>query len=152
MAKHASYLRDGRAPIPSKEATSRVMSANRGKDTRPELTLRKAIWDAGIRGYRLHWKAVPGRPDMVFTRYKVALFIHGCFWHRCPHCDLPMPKSNTAFWANKFGMNKDRDRQKEQALLQLGWQVVTVWECEIKQDHNKIVKELRNYLMHILHN
>jgi DNA mismatch endonuclease, patch repair protein len=148
MAKHASYLRDGRAPIPSKEATSRVMSANKGKDTLPELTLRKAIWHAGIRGYRLHWNAVPGRPDIVFTRYKVALFIHGCFWHRCPHCDLPMPKSNIAFWVNKFGKNKERDRQKEQALLQLGWKVVTVWECEIKRDHDTIVRKLKSYLKH----
>lgn len=148
MVNHASYLRDGRAPIPSKEATSRIMSANKGKDTRPELTLRKAIWDAGIRGYRLHWKAVPGRPDLVFTRHKVALFVHGCFWHRCPHCDLPMPKSNTAFWANKFGKNNERDLQKEQALLQLGWKVVTIWECEIKRDHDTIVRKLRSYLMH----
>lgn len=146
MAKHVGYLRDGRAPIPSKEATSRVMSANKGKDTRPELMLRKAIWEAGIRGYRLHWKAVPGRPDLVFTKQKVALFVHGCFWHRCPHCDLPMPKSNTTFWINKFSKNNERDRQKEQALLQLGWKVVTIWECKIKQDHDTIIRILRSYL------
>jgi DNA mismatch endonuclease (patch repair protein) len=148
MVKRAGYLRDGRAPIPLKEATSKVMSANKGKDTSPELMLRKAIWNAGIRGYRLHWKAVPGRPDLVFTTHKVALFVHGCFWHRCPHCDLPMPKSNATFWANKFSKNIERDRQKEQALLQLDWKVFTIWECEIKQNPDAIVKRLRSYLIH----
>jgi DNA mismatch endonuclease, patch repair protein len=146
MAKRASYLRDGRAPIPLKEATSRVMSANKGKNTHPELMLRKTIWNAGIKGYRLHEKGIPGRPDLVFTRHKLALFVHGCFWHRCPYCDLPMPKSNTAFWVNKFSKNIERDRQKEQALLQQGWKVITIWECEIKRDADAIVRKLRKLL------
>lgn len=146
MVKRARYIRDGRAPIPLKESTSRVMSANKAKDTKPELLLRKALYQAGVRGYRLHVKEITGRPDMVFTKHQLAIFIHGCFWHRCPHCRLPIPKSNTDFWMAKFARNTERDRQKEQALLQSGWQVVTAWECAIKANTGKVVRELKRYI------
>lgn len=82
-----NYIRDGRAPIPESEITSKVMSAVRGKDTKPELALRKALKDVGIQGYRLHWKRAPGRPDIAYPGSKVAIFVHGCFWHRCPYCN-----------------------------------------------------------------
>ena len=87
------------------EATSRVMSANRAKDTKPELLLRQALWQAGHRGYRLHYKKVPGRPDITFVGKRVAIFVHGCFWHRCPKCAYTLPKNNTAFRQAKFDRN-----------------------------------------------
>lgn len=128
------YFRDGRAPIPESEATSRVMSANKGKDTGPEMALRMALREIGIPGYRLHWKKVPGRPDIAYPGRKVAVFIHGCFWHRCPHCDLPLPKSHTDFWSKKFMRNKKRDEEKIRALKAESWTVLVIWECEIKED------------------
>ena len=103
------YIRDKRSPRPRSEAVSRVMSANRAKDTRPEVALRKALRRAGGRGYRLHYKRVPGRPDIAFVSKRVAVFVNGCYWHRCPKCDLPLPKTNTAFWKAKFDANSARD-------------------------------------------
>ena len=127
-----TYIRDGRAPIPEKESTSRVMSANKAKNTSPEIFFRKALWSNGIKGYRLHWKKAPGRPDIAFPSKKIAIFVNGCYWHRCPHCKPHMPKSNVDFWEEKFRKNKNRDIKKEKDLKKEGWKVFTVWECEIK--------------------
>jgi len=128
------YIRDGRSPIPLYEVTSRVMSANKGKDTRPEIALRKYLFHHGLRGYRIHLKQVPGRPDIAYPRRKIAIFIHGCFWHRCPTCDLPLPKTNTDFWKLKFERNQARDKLKQEKLEALGWKVIVIWECQIKKD------------------
>ena len=89
----AHYIRDKRSPKPSSKTISKVMSANKAKDTKPELKLRKALWNEGLKGYRLNWKHVPGRPDIAFDGRKIAIFIHGCYRHRCPESDLPLPKS-----------------------------------------------------------
>lgn len=129
-----NYIRDGRAPIPTSEATSRVMSANLGKNTKPELALRKALRAIGLPGYRLHWKKASGRPDIAYPGRKIAIFVNGCYWHRCPHCDLPLPKSNTEFWMEKFKRNKERDAEKILKLEGEGWRVLVFWECEIKMD------------------
>ena len=139
------YLRDGRAPIPKMESTSRVMSANKAKNTTPELTFRKALWTNGIRGYRLHWKKVPGRPDIAFPSKKIAIFINGCYWHRCPHCKPHLPKSNIEFWREKFRKNKLRDRKKSIDLEKEGWKVYTIWECQIKNNSfmDKWIKVLK---------
>ena len=109
------------------------MKANKGRDTGPELSLRKALRDAGWPGYRVNWK-VPGRPDIAYPGRKVAIFVNGCFWHRCPICDLPLPKSNVEFWKTKFEKNVERDRRKSIELNEMGWTVITVWECQIKKD------------------
>ena len=106
-----SYSRDKRSPTPSSESTSKVMSANKAKDTKPEIKLRKILWKEGIRGYRLNWKKAPGRPDIAFPGRKIAIFINGCYWHRCPKCDLPLPKSNVQFWKDKFDNNIARDKK-----------------------------------------
>lgn len=127
-----TYIRDGRAPIPRKDSTSRVMRGNKAKDTKPELALRKALWRAEVRGYRLHVRELPGRPDIAFGRARLAVFINGCFWHRCPHCNLPPPKSNTDFWRKKFDANVARDLKKIAALELSGWRVMTIWECQIE--------------------
>lgn len=117
------YKRDGRAPIPKKEVTSKVMSANKDRNTKPELKLRKALWEADLKGYRLHWKKAPGRPDICWPGKKVAVFVNGCYWHRCPHCNLPLPKSNTQWWKEKFNKNVSRDQLKICELEGEGWKV-----------------------------
>ena len=133
------YSRDKRSPKPLNESTSKVMSANKAKNTKPELLLRKALWKKGHKGYRLNWKKVPGRPDIAFPGRKLAIFVNGCYWHRCPKCDLPLPKTNTQFWKEKFDNNVKRDKKKNDELLSLGWKVIVIWECEIHSDLNKYV-------------
>lgn len=137
------YLRDGRAPIPKNEVTSRVMSANKGKNTKPELLLRKSLWQHRLKGYRLNYKKVPGRPDIVFVSKRLAIFINGCFWHRCPHCKLSLPKSNITFWGKKFENNIERDKRKIKELKKLKWSVLTIWECEIKENIDKQIDKIR---------
>jgi DNA mismatch endonuclease (patch repair protein) len=133
------YIRDGRAPIPKKALTSRVMSSNRAKNTGPELLLRKGLWNIGARGYRLHWEKVPGSPDITFPGKKVAIFVHGCFWHRCPHCHLSLPKSHSGFWQEKFAKNVMRDKEKIKLLRELNWKVLEMWECQIKKNLKKCI-------------
>lgn len=140
------YLRDGRAPIPKDEVTSKVMSANKDRNTIPELKLRKALWEAGLKGYRLHWKKAPGRPDICWPGKKLAVFVNGCYRHRCPHCDLPLPKSNTKWWKEKFEKNVARDKRKVKELEAANWKVLTIWECEIKKDLEGIVKKVGRLL------
>ena len=114
------------------------MKANKGRDTGPELLLRRALRETGWPGYRVNWK-VPGRPDIAYPGRKVAIFVNGCFWHRCPICNLPSPKSNVEFWKTKFEKNVERDRRKSIELNEMGWTVITVWECQIKKDVNSVV-------------
>jgi DNA mismatch endonuclease (patch repair protein) len=122
------------------------MSSNKAKNTKPELTLRKALWVNGYRGYRVNYKKLPGHPDIAFIKKRVAIFIHGCFWHRCPYCDLPLPKNNAAFWNAKFMANKERDNRKKVVLEEMGWRVLTIWECELKdQDH--VLKSIRKEIL-----
>jgi len=134
----------GPSPKASSENVSKVMKKNKAKDTKPELLLRKALWRAGIKGYRLNWKKVPGSPDIAFPGKKIAIFVNGCFWHRCPICKLPLPKTNTEFWTNKFKRNVERDKLKTQRLQELGWTVFTVWECQIKKDLDAQVIKLKS--------
>lgn len=128
------YLRDGRAPIPVDERISALMSRIRGRDTAPELALRHALRALGHVGYRLHYAKAPGRPDIAFVGRRVAVFVHGCFWHGCPHCRPRRPKSNTSFWNAKLDRNKARDKRKARELRGEGWSVVTVWECRLRRD------------------
>lgn len=117
------------------------MSANRSKDTKPELILRKALWAAGHRGYRLHYKKVPGRPDISFGK-RIAIFVHGCFWHRCPRCTTSLPKTNTEFWQAKFDRNVARDARKKADLKNLGWTIITVWECDLQKRFESTFRRL----------
>lgn len=113
-------------------ATRHVMQANRSKNTKPELLVRQKLREAGLPGYRLHWKKAAGKPDVCYPGRKVAVFVHGCYWHRCPHCDLPTPKSNVEFWEQKFARNRARDERDQNYLVQQGWKVLVVWECRLK--------------------
>lgn len=141
-----TYLRDGRAPIPKEERTSAVMSRIRAGNTQPELLLRAALRGLGLKGYRLHYAKVPGRPDIAFVGRRVAVFVHGCFWHGCPHCRPRRPRSHQAFWNAKLDRNKARDTEKAKALRALGWKVVTVWECRIKADAQAQAQRVRHAL------
>ncbi len=141
-----TYLRDGRAPLPKSEATSRVMSANRGKDTKPEINLRKALREAGLPGYRLHWKGAPGRPDIAYPGHKVAIFMHGDFWHRCPVCNLPLPKTHTEFWEQKLERNVQRDARKVADLEAAGWKVFVCWEHEVRECPQTCAERIRDYI------
>lgn len=141
-----SYLRDGRAPIPNNEVISRVMSANKGKNTKPEVLLRKHLWNEGVKGYRVNWRKAPGRPDICFPGKKVAIFIHGCFWHRCPSCNRPLPKTNTEFWQAKFEHNQERDSRKIAELEKNGWKVLVIWECQLKRNLSNCSRKIRELL------
>lgn len=121
------------ADIVDKATRSRMMSRIRSKDTKPEMIVRRMLHGMGYR-YRLHARELPGKPDIVFTGRRVAIFVHGCFWHnhREPACKLgKMPKSRPEFWKPKLAGNRDRDARNVQELEALGWSVVTVWQCEI---------------------
>lgn len=109
------------------------MQGNRGRDTKPELNLRRALWAAGLRGYRKNVAKLPGRPDVVFGRARLAIFVHGCYWHSCPHCTRNLtPKTNAAYWQAKFATNRERDARQQAELAVKGWRVMVVWECELK--------------------
>ena len=108
------------------------MKGNVRSNTKPELRLRRLLREAGYPGYRLHWKQAPGTPDIAYPGRKVAIFVNGCFWHRCPHCSPPNPKSHGEFWEAKFLRNQERDARKVRQLESAGWSVVTVWECRLR--------------------
>lgn len=111
---------------------SAMMAAVKNKDTKPEFVVRKRVFAAGFR-YRLHVRKLPGTPDLVFPRYRVAVFVHGCFWHGhdCPKGKLPA--TNREFWQDKITKNIDRDRRAVKALEDAGWQVVTIWSCRLAE-------------------
>ena len=140
---HAGALR---FPAASSQLTLRVMKANRGRDTGPEVALRRALWASGVRGYRTNVSGVPGRPDLLFRRSKLAVLVHGCFWHRCPHCKLALPKAHRSFWARKFRRNMERDRRTGAALRQQGYRVLVLWECELERDPGQCVLRVSRLL------
>ena len=115
----------------SAEKRSAVMRSVKSKDTKPEITLRKALFALGYR-YRLNVKDLPGKPDLVFPKHKSVLFVHGCFWHGhdCKR-GRRVPKTNTDYWLGKIQKNRERDQKNKRALEALGWRVLTVWECSI---------------------
>lgn len=115
-------------------AIKRSMKGNKRSDTKPEMLVRRALREAGLTGYRLQWKKAPGRPDIAFPGRKVAIFVNGCFWHRCPHCSPSMPKRNVEFWEAKFRRNVERDRRALAELENMGWTPIVIWECELKRD------------------
>lgn len=116
----------------SPERRSANMARIRGKDTAPEIRVRRVAHALGFR-FRLHRKDLPGKPDLVFPRHRVALFVHGCFWHQHLDCHRAnIPKSRGEYWIPKLGRNVERDRRNTALLRDLGWQVITIWECETK--------------------
>ena len=123
------------------------MSRIRGKNTKPEMLVRKYLFAHGFR-YRLHSKKLPGKPDIVLPKYKTVIFVHGCFWHGHQDCKyFVVPKTRTDWWLNKINGNKANDAKKEQALEQAGWKVLVVWECQLKPD--KLEKTLGELILEI---
>ena len=116
------------------------MSRIRGKNTSPEMKLRKMLWESGLRGYRVHYK-LPGKPDIVFTRKKVVVFVDGCFWHKCPVCFRP-PETNAEFWNDKLQKNVERDLKVTKELEDLGWTVLRFWEHEVKKTPEDVVARI----------
>lgn len=116
----------------TKEERSEIMGRVHSKDTRPEMVVRRLVHSLGYR-YRLHRKDLPGTPDMAFPGRRKVIFIHGCFWHRHEGCALArMPKSRVSFWESKLEGNKARDQRNAQLLRDAGWDVFTVWECQLR--------------------
>ena len=132
----------------SEEVRRRIMQAVRGRDTKPEMVVRRLVHEMGYR-YRLHRRDLPGSPDLVFGSRRKVIFVHGCFWHQHsdPECKIAhVPKSRRAYWQAKFDRNVARDQRQQAELLKAGWMVLVLWECEIRNDPDRLRKLLRSFL------
>lgn len=117
------------------EQRSRTMRAVRSRDTNPELAVRRFLHATGLR-YRLHDKRLPGSPDLVFPKRHTVVFVHGCFWHQHPNCPAASsPQSNIDYWSRKLSGNVERDERNRVALEALGWKVLVIWECEVRNQY-----------------
>ena len=134
----------------TKEQRHKNMSAIRGKNTKPEIIVRKYLFSKGFR-YRLNHTRLPGHPDIVLKKYRTVIFVNGCFWHGHSGCKyFVLPKTNTGFWENKIKTNKERDVKEQRKLATMGWHCITVWECQLKpvlREHT--LKSLEYTLNHI---
>lgn len=128
----------------TKKQRSHCMSQVKGKNTKLEIVFRKYIWKKGLKGYRLHGK-LPGKPDLFFGPKKVAVFIDGCFWHKCPIC-YKGPKTNKKFWSAKIRSNVERDLDNDIKLKDMGIEPIRFWEHEIKENINKCFKNLKKLI------
>lgn len=133
--------------IVSTSTRSDIMRRVRGKNTRPELIVRKILYSRGYR-YRLHLKSLPGKPDIVFQKLRKIIFVHGCFWHQHARCDQNRPpKSREDFWGPKLQSNKANDKKVMRQLNESGWDLLIIWECELanlREAENKIVFFMNN--------
>lgn len=134
----------------SKKDRSLNMSHIKGKNTSLEILVRKKLFADGFR-YKINDSSLPGKPDIVLPKYHTVIFVNGCFWHR-HNCKLAaIPKTNTEYWINKFKKNEENDEKNYRLLRNYGWHVIVVWECEIKEDVDKLIKsiekELKDYLL-----
>jgi DNA mismatch endonuclease (patch repair protein) len=112
-----------------------MMSGIRGKNTRPEIAVRRYLHARGFR-FRLHRRDLPGKPDIVLPKYRTAIFVHGCYWHRHEGCKYATtPSTNREFWQQKFHENVERDRRHQAQLADAGWNVLVIWECRIDEEH-----------------
>lgn len=134
--------------VHSSEVRSYNMSRIKGKNTKPEILVRKFLFLNGFR-YRLHVKTLPGKPDVVLPKYKTVVFVNGCFWHAHEGCKYyVIPKTRTEWWLNKLSINKQKDGENFSKLAVLGWKIIVIFECELKPD--KRIKTL-SYLLDELH-
>ena len=133
------------ADVHSPEIRSYNMSRVRGRNTKPEELVRKYLFAQGLR-YRKNDTRLPGKPDIVLPKYKTVIFVNGCFWHAHEGCQyFVWPKNNAGFWKKKIGGNIERDAKNQRLLTELGWRVIVVWECELKQEDtlNSLVCRIR---------
>lgn len=126
------------------------MSAIKGKNTKPELLVRKFLFSRGFR-YKLNYPRLPGHPDLVLRKYRTVIFVNGCFWHGHEGCKYyVLPKNNVEFWQNKIERNQSRDKEERQKLDSMGWHCITVWECQLKPKvRQKTLEALEYTLCHI---
>jgi DNA mismatch endonuclease (patch repair protein) len=123
------------------------MKANRATDTKPEIDLRSALWRMGRRGFRKNVKSLPGKPDIVYHRKRLAIFVHGCFWHGCMTCTRNLtPTKNAEFWADKISKTKIRDDRNVELLEAMGYRVVIAWECDISSDLDRVIGKIDKIL------
>ena len=125
----------------------KAMVKNRRRDTGPELVVRKLLRKIGFPGYRLDWKKAPGHPDIAYPGRKIAIFVHGCFWHRCPVCKKKVPRKNRPYWLAKFERNVRRDERIKAELEELGWKVIVIWEHQLKKDE---IEATERYLYEVI--
>ena len=137
----------------SEEQRHRCMASIRGRDTKPELIVRRYLFGRGFR-YRLNHPRLPGHPDIVLRQYRTVIFVNGCFWHGHKGCRyFTVPKSNTDFWSAKISRNAERDRSVQQQLAAMGWHCVTVWECQLMPKlRNDTLRALEYTISHIFIN
>jgi DNA mismatch endonuclease, patch repair protein len=134
------------ADIYSGKKRSDIMSTVRSRDTRPEMVVRKRLHARGFR-FRLHRSDLPGSPDLVLPRYRAAVFVHGCFWHRHPGCRrATLPSTRSEWWQSKLSKNVERDKKAIARLRDMGWNVHVLWECEIRRDVEALVRALASRL------
>lgn len=137
------------ALVRRRAAVRKSMQGNKRRDTKPELLVRQRLRAAELTGYRLDWAKAPGRPDIAFPGRKVAIFVNGCYWHRCPYCSPSVPRKNVEFWEAKFRRNVERDKRALAELEELGWLAITIWECELKRDRidetmERVIEQVRS--------
>lgn len=132
----------------TREVRRRTMQAVHGADTGPELALRRVLYGYGLRGYRVHCRALPGRPDIAFTRKRVAIFVDGCFWHGCRRC-YRAPKSNMSYWQPKISGNRERDRRVNRRLRKDGWVVIRVWEHAVSRRSEEVALKIVQRLVQV---
>ena len=120
------------------------MSRIRGKNTGPEVKLRKLLFAQGVRGYRIH-SDLPGKPDIVFPKKKIAVFIDGCFWHKCP-VDFQEPEVRKEFWMKKINSNVERDKRVNKELRNAGWKVIRIWEHQVRKRPQDVVRKIARIL------
>lgn len=137
----------------NKEKRSNVMGKIKSTNTKPELLLRKFLFSKGLR-YRINYKKLPGKPDIVFPKYKTVIFVNGCFWHGHENCKIAhLPKTNIEFWKDKINKNINRDNNNIQDNILLGWKVLIFWECEIiKNNMDDIYKKVLSTISNDLEN
>ena len=135
------------ADILPAETRSRIMSAIRSRDTQPELYVRKRLWSEGFR-FRLHARNLPGTPDMVLRKYRLIIFVHGCFWHQHGCSRTKRPSSNKEYWDLKLDRNVARDALHRSRLEELGWTVATLWECDLESSTERLLSELKRLRGH----
>ena len=133
-----------------KQKRSEIMAKVQGANTTPEIRVRKLLHSMGYR-FRLHRHDLPGKPDIVLTKHKIAIFVHGCFWHGCPTCRRAKirPVANAEYWENKLNRTMERDKNNITALEQLGWRIMVIWECETRiKSQSVLVQKLCSALSH----
>jgi DNA mismatch endonuclease, patch repair protein len=142
------------ADVHSSEQRRANMRAIRPKDTAPEIQIRKLLFARGLR-FRLHVRALPGRPDIVLPKHKVVILVHGCFWHGHGCYLFKVPETRREFWVNKIEGNRERDRRTEAQLLAAGWRVLTVWECAVKGSEKRklddVINEMERWILNPVH-